>query len=215
MLRLVLDWAQQHARGHHPLSFFPAARWYSEALLPTPFSRRHGDELAESRTNADGVVGHFDVGGTSKAGLTLREGAMQLVVVEAKMSSKLSSRTRKAPGYDQAARTLACIAETLRHAHVEPQRMKRLAFLVTAPREQIDGGSFHDVVTKKSIRSRVQIRVDRYQGERDEWFDRWFIPVLDAIDLTVLSWEELLEELEPSYWAFYDKCVLHNKPNAS
>ena len=216
MLRLILDWARQHARGGHPLAFLPAARWYSEPLLRPPFlARRRGDRLAESWTNADGVIGHFNVGGTSKEGLTLRDSATQLVVVEAKMSSKLSSGTTNAPGYDQAARTVACIAETLRHADVDPERMERLAFLVAAPEEQIDSGAFGDIVTKESIRSRVKDRVDGYLGERNEWFDRWFIPALDAIDLAVLSWEELLDGLDPSYRTFYDKCLLYNKPKAS
>ena len=103
MLRLILDWAQQHARGNHPLTFLPDARWYSEALLPPPFlARRRGDRLAESWTNADGVVGHFNIGGMSKGGLTLRDGGTQLVVVEAKMSSNLSSGTKNAPGHPRA-----------------------------------------------------------------------------------------------------------------
>ena len=216
MLRLILDWAQQHAPPSHPLAFLPDARWYSEALLPSPFlARPGGDKLAETRTHADGVVGHFDVGGTSKGGLTLRESATQFVVVEAKMSSKLSSRTTNAPGYDQAARTVACIAETLKRADIELQDMERLAFFVAAPQDQIDDGVFRDIVTKASIRQRVQNRIDAYRGDRNEWFDQWFIPTLDAIDLGVLSWEELLEGLDPSYRAFYDQCLLHNRPKAS
>ena len=110
---------------------------------------------------------------------------------------------------------MACIAETLKRADIEPPRMKRLAFLVAAPLEQIDGGAFGDIVTKESIRERVQDRVDAYGGDRNAWFDRWFIPTLDAIDVGVLSWEELLEGLDPSYLAFYGQCLLHNKPNAS
>ena len=211
MLRLILDWAQQHARGNHPLTFLPDARWYSEALLRTAFSKRHGPRLAETSTHLDGVVGHFNIGGTSKGGLTLRDGATQFVVVEAKMWSKLSPRTTNAKGYDQAARTVACIAETLKCADIEVQRMERLAFLVTAPLEKIDGGAFGDIVTKKSIRERVQDRVNKYEGARNEWFDRWFIPTLDAVDVGVLSWEKLLEGLDPSYQAFYDQCLLHNK----
>ena len=65
-------------------------------------------------------------------------------------------------------------------------------------------------MTKASIRRRVQDRVDAYRGGRNEWFDRWFLPTLDAIDLGVRSWEELLQGLNPSYRAFYDQCLLHN-----
>ena len=216
MLRLILDWAQQHARGSHPLAFLPDARWYSEALLQPPFlARRRSDKLAETWTNADGIGGHFNVGGTSKGGLTLRDAARHLVVVEAKISSKLSSGTKNAPGYDQAARTVACIAETLKHADVKPLQVERLAFFVAAPLEQIDSGVFGDIVTKESIRKRVQDRVDGYRGERNEWFERWFVPTLEGIDLGVLSWEALLEGLDSSYRAFYDQCRLHNMPRVS
>ena len=81
------------------------------------------------------------------------------------MSSKLSSGTKNAPGYDQAARTVACIAETLKRADIWPQHVERLAFFVAAPQEQIDSGVFGDIVTKDSIRQRVQNRVDAYGGD--------------------------------------------------
>lgn len=68
MLRLVLDWAQKHAPSDHPLRFLPDAHWYGEALLPLPFLARHrGDPLAESWTNADGVIGHFNIGDVGRS----------------------------------------------------------------------------------------------------------------------------------------------------
>lgn len=216
MLRLILDWARDHAPENHPLAFLPDARWYSEALLRPPFlARWRGDDLAESWTNADGVIGHFDIGASGKGELTLRDGARQLVVVEAKMSSKLSLGTKNAPGYDQAARTVACVAETLRCAGIEPQQMESFAFFTAAPRDQIDNGVFRDLVTKDSIRQRVQDRVAAYGGDRDEWFRQWFVPTLDAIDLGVLSWEEQLKGLDPSYQVFYDQCLLHNRRSSA
>jgi len=145
----------------------------------------------------------------------MREGASQLVVVEAKMWSKLKARTTNAPGYDQAARTVACIAETLKRDDINLRQMKRLAFFVVAPLRQIDKGIFGNVVTKNSIKKRVKERVDLYQGARDEWFEQWFSPMLDAIALDVLSWEGLLEQLDHSYQSFYDQCLLHNQPKAS
>ena len=61
----------------------------------------------------------------------------------------------------------------------------------------------------------MQDRAASYRGDRDEWFDEWFVPTLDAIDLGVLSWEELLKGLDPSYQSFYDQCLLHNAPKTS
>lgn len=71
LLRLVLA---AEARGVRclPHPFEPGARWFSEARLYTPFApRRRGDLLGESVTNADGVIGHFDIGRSSRAGLHL------------------------------------------------------------------------------------------------------------------------------------------------
>ena len=216
MLQLILDWAHDHAPETHRLRFLPDAGWYAEALLRPQFlARWRGDDLAESWSNADGVIGHFDIGTSGKGDLTLREAATQLVVVEAKMFSKLSSGTKNAPGYDQAARTVACVAEILRCAGIIPQQMVRLGFFVAAPTSQIERGVFRNLVTKDNIRQRVQDRVAAYRGNRDEWFDQWFTPTLDAIDLAVLSWEELLEGLDPSYRVFYDQCLVHNGPKAS
>ena len=216
MLQLILDWAHDHAPETHRLAFLPEARWYTEALLRPQFlARWRGDDLAESWSNADGVIGHFDIGTSGKGDLTLREAARQLVVVEAKMFSELSSGTKNAHGYDQAARTVACVAEALRWADIPPQQMARLGFFVAAPKSQIERGVFRDLVTKDSIRLCVQDRVAAYRGARDAWFDDWFIPTLDAIDLGVLSWEVLLEGLDPSYRAFYYQCLVHNGPKVS
>ena len=216
MLRLILDWAKEHAQENHPLAFLPGARWYSEALLRPQFlARWRGDNLAESWTNADGVIGHFDIGTSGKGELTLTDAATQLVVVEAKMSARLQPSTKNATGYDQAARNVACMAETLRSASIEPRQMKQLAFFVTAPKSRIDDGVFGDLVTKESVRQKVQDRVAAYRGDRDEWFEQWFVPTLDATELGVLSWEELLEGLDASYQAFYDQCLVHNLPRTS
>jgi hypothetical protein len=116
-LRLVLDWFSRHDVQGHPLSFGAGARWFSEALLPSAFLARHrGDRLAESWTHADGVVGHFLIGEGGKALLRLAPEAGQLLVLEAKLFRGLSPGVTKARYYDQAARTVACMAEVLRRA---------------------------------------------------------------------------------------------------
>jgi hypothetical protein len=103
MLRLVLDWFATTGHQGHPLSFQSGARWDSEALLPSQFLARHrGYPLAESWTHADGVVGHFLLR-PGRGDLSLKPGARQLVVTEAKMFSGLSVRTTRAKDFDQAA----------------------------------------------------------------------------------------------------------------
>ena len=92
LLRLVLDWFARHSVQDQLLSFAADANWFSEALLPSPFlARNRGDQLAESWTHADGVVGHFLIGEKGRADLSLETEASQLLVLEAKMFSTLSS----------------------------------------------------------------------------------------------------------------------------
>lgn len=144
MLRLLLDWFAKNSPPNHPLSFYEGARWYSEPLLPTQFAARtRQDQLAETSTHADGVIGHFDLR-DGRGDIALSEGGQQLVVAEAKMFSGLSSRTKRAEGYDQAARNVACIANLLSLAGTTPENIQKLAFYLIAPQSQWDRGVFGD-----------------------------------------------------------------------
>src|SRR3954468_15830641 len=84
MLRILLA---LEARGVRclPFAFQDRPRWFSEALLYTPFRKRVlRDRLAEGVTHADGVIGHFNWTPGRKCGLELRPNATQFDVVEAK-----------------------------------------------------------------------------------------------------------------------------------
>ena len=109
LLRITLDWYCHRAKSDPKAFFDQGASWFSEGRLSSQFLPRwRGDPLAESHTNADGVIGHFDIAQRSE--IRPRRDARQLLVLEAKLASKLSSGTTKAPGYDQAARSVACLA---------------------------------------------------------------------------------------------------------
>lgn len=171
LLRLFLDWFSGQDIREHPLSFPENGKWFSEALLPTAFLPRHRkDPLGESWKHADGVIGHFNIGNTGKGDLSLSKDATHFVVLEAKMFSKLSSGVTHAKYFDQAARNVSCIAETLRRAQVSPSKVSRLAFHVLAPQSQINRSVFDKNMSKKSIRSKVERRVEEYEGAKDSWF---------------------------------------------
>jgi len=187
------------------------ARWSSEALLPSTFlARSRGDRLAEGWTNADGCVGHFDQR-PPRGDLSLQSDATQFVVIEAKMSSALSRGTTRAPDFDQAARNVACMAEVLQRAGRAPDAMSSLAFFVTAPQSQIDAEVFGELVTKESIRSKVVSRVALYEGERDEWRDDRFEPLLERVRVELLSWESLLVGAPEALTEFYARCLKYNE----
>jgi hypothetical protein len=193
LLRLVLDWFARHSVQDHALSFAAGARWFSEALLPSAFLARYrGDKLAESWTHADGVAGHFLIGEEGKADLKLLPEATQFLVLEAKMFSALSTGVTHAGYYDQAARNVACMTEVLRRAERHPSDLNSLGFYLLAPSSQIERGVFSKVVNKESILKKVSLRVQAYEGEREWWYEEWYRPTWERINIQCLSWEEII-----------------------
>ena len=226
MLRIILDWFSHHPAGPHPLCFSLNARWYSEALLPSPFLAKYrGDSLSESWTHADGVVGHFGMGETGRGDLSISADPKQIVVLEAKIFSKLSSGVTHAKQFDQAARSVACVAEVLKRGNRPAKMFSQLGFYVLAPSEQIKKeSSFKMKTSKDSIRHKVEDRVSAYANRKDEadknkWFNEWFLPVLEHIDIRCLSWEEVISCIEKvdtvtvrNIREFYQECLRYNRP---
>lgn len=216
LLRLTLDWLDHHRDADHVLRFASGARWYSEALLPSQFlPQTRGDPRAESFTHADGLIGHFSVRPGARGDATILSNAGQFIVTEAKLGSALSAGTKNAPGYDQAARNVACIAHMLGVAGVDPTTVQNLALYVIAPQQQIDSGVFANLVTKESVEAKVRERIGAYDGAHDRWFEHTFKPVLSRIRLSLLSWESVLEALPDTSETrliadFYRECLRFN-----
>ena len=217
MLRLVLDWFADQPAHDHPLAFMDGARWYSEALLGSQFRARwRGDPHAEAWTHADGVIGHFHVR-ARRGDLALDLEAGQLVVTEAKLYSGLSVGTTRAKTFNQAARNVACMAELIGDRN--PAAFGRLGFCVLAPSDQIARGVFGELCERDHIAATVRERVASYGGEKDQWHQDRFLPVLAAIRISVLSWESVLEHIAsidadagPVFDDFYRRCVAANQP---
>jgi len=167
------------------------------------------------------ALGHFSIGDPGSAGLSLQPDSRQFVVIEGKLFNRLAVGVKNAPYFDQAARSVACIAESLRRAGREPGQTDDLAFLVLAPRARIDDGVFAWDTTIDAIRRKVRRRVEDYAGERDAWFHDWFEPTLERIDVRSLSWEDLVDVIafhDPESGqlidSFYGKCLRFNRPQA-
>jgi hypothetical protein len=206
-----------------PFRFEANARWFSEALLYSRFLPRfRGDTLSESWTHADGVVGQFRFGAATKAGLELEPKCSQFVVCEAKIFSALSAGTKRAPEFNQAARNVGCIAETLCRAQRPLPVYKSLGFFVMAPGSQIESGVFQDLMHKDAIRSRLAERVRMYQGqsnhaELQKWLNDWALPVVERIEMGCCSWESVIKRVkvtQPEYGTsldeFYKLCLKYN-----
>lgn len=219
LLRLVIDWFSRNDVPEHHLTFLKGSRWYSEALLPSAFlPRSRGDPLGESWTHVDGAIGAFEIGKEGKADLSLLPEAEQFVVLEAKLFSKLASGVTHAKYFDQAARTVACMAEVLKRADRHPSSLSHLGFYVVARRSQIDAGVFNKEMDRDSIGEKVGQRVAEYDGAREQWYRGWFEPTFQEIEIDVVSWEQLLETIgeydassAASIVEFYKCCVALNQ----
>ncbi len=84
------------------------------------------------------------------------------------------------------------MAHMLDIARVDIAAVERLGFYVIAPERQINAGVFGNLITKESISQKVAARVAQYGGQWDKWVTASFIPLLQHIDLSVLSWESIL-----------------------
>ena len=225
MLRLLL-WHGARGADCLPVRAAEGSGWYSEARLDSPFLKCPGGEsnhLAEGQTHADGVLGHFAFRGNTEAGLVVPSDARQLVVFEAKMMSRLSRGTTRAPDYDQAARNVACMAWTLRQAGLHADDLDSLGFFVVAPAELIEReSSFRAWVSQESIARKVEARVEDYKLDPErhdalkDWLLESFHPLLGKLELECVAWEDLLERISTSpdhtqLSEFYQRCLRYNR----
>lgn len=218
LLRIIIDWFSENQVKQHKLNFLPGATWYSEPMLPTTFHARYrGDKLSEARTHADAVIGHFDIGIKGKADFVLQTTAHQFLVLEAKISSPLSRRTRHAPYFDQAARNVACMAEAISRSNCQLTQFNKIGFYVLAPQKQIEKGKFQNLLNQASITEKVEQRVEEYKGEKAEWYQSCFIPLIKRIDIEAISWESIIGFIKSSdsnagaeIDSFYKNCIQFN-----
>ncbi|MBV9121917.1 MAG: hypothetical protein JO112_00995 [Planctomycetes bacterium] len=208
LLRLVLAAERQ---GLHclPFRFADGARWFSETMLYTAFGASSlGDTRAEPCTAAGGVVGHFDFPEGGKLGLHLSPLASQFVVCEAKLFSPLSGGEPKTRGFDQAARTVACMAYTLKllgdqaPEEFDWQNFQSLGFYLLAPVAQIKAGGLKERLDPGSLRDKIRKRIHGYpepqRSELKEWMEDWVIPLLDhpRFEAACVSWEAILKRVQ-------------------
>lgn len=227
MIRIVVDWFSTYAGNEHQFSFLSESRWYSEAYLPTTFTpttKIPKDELGEYSTQADAIIGDFTVGNVSKRDFKLTQSAKQFLVVEAKMSSALKPHGTNVEKYDQAARTVACMAEALKIAKIEPDNFEKIGFYVVAPSDKIECNETFKLFTNiDNIKDKVNQRVEAYSHREDYqvkkyWFDNWFMPLLNKIDIECLSWESVIKFIQDkddvtgnTVDLFYERCKEYNE----
>ncbi len=219
LLRVTLDWLASHPGTAHPLTVPPNARWFTDARLRTVFQKRHpDDQLAEKRVRVDGVIGDFDIRVDGKSvSVVLHPDARVLVVIVARLFRPLGGGIKAARYFDEAARTVAAVTETLRRANCYPVDMDQLGFYVLAPEAQIASHAYAEQINREAIRQKARQRVAAYGKTHKEWYSEWFRPTLEQITIDTLSWEALLhtiQQRDPAagqvFDRFYQQCLQFN-----
>ncbi|KAA0142371.1 hypothetical protein FYZ48_02440 [Gimesia chilikensis] len=217
MLRLILQAAEE---GYLPDYFPEKFKWFAEGQLRSPFGRKKGTSY-EKNTHADGVVGDITTDDETKSAIELDSNAKHFCVYEAKMFSGLSRGTKNAPDYNQAARTIACMAHTLETAKQPPHKLKSIGFFVIAPQAQINKGMFDAAIDADSIREAVGNRISQFSVDAQvtfmNWQTEWFEPLLEKMvqdeSLKCIAWEDLINELtqfKDEINKFYGLCLNYN-----
>jgi hypothetical protein len=222
MLRIILQQIKEKRIIHKDLTYpNDDIDWYSEALLPSPFlARNRGDNLSESYTHADGVVGKFKIGKKETGDLTLIDSCDFFYVTEAKMYSKLSAGTKNADNYNQAARNIACIAKLIfDNSTIHIADFEKLGFYVLLPEDQIKTEhTFTSFTDKENIKTTIKNRISLYpkndNSKKDifEWMDLNLSSFVDKLEVGLITWEDLVaKSTDTSIKAFYEKCIDYNR----
>lgn len=225
LLRLILNWFSLNRELKYKIQFSENAIWYSEALLSSIFAPRYrGDNLAESWTHADGVIGNFSIGNNGFGDLKLSKECKQFIVIEAKIFSRYSKGTKNAPDYNQVARNVACMCNIISDSQKDLDKFEEIKFYTFLPEEQIEKEkSFEKYIVKENIKSVVKKRIDSYNSRDDynnklNWYNRYFIKFVDKIQTGLVSWEEIIDFIvknAPNYGIklqlFYKNCLDYNK----
>jgi len=219
LLRLVLrEWLAGSGGSRFGFLPFPeGATAYTEGQLYTPFKARcRGDELAESHTHVDGIVGDFSISGT-KSGIELKPDFRYIAAFEAKIFSRIAPGVTNTPGFDQVSRTAACLINSVLLAQPQASYSAHLVVVYAKDNRHIDPGAYGKGHIEDEITQRVQPFVRAKEpSEAIVRFDAGWKDVLQRLHVWFLTWEEVLGSIgSDELWRFYELCKSFARPSAA
>lgn len=203
-------------------------RWISEGGLAPTLKN-------EGPTWTDAIIGDVsietdmemeDISG-NKRGVKLAHDSKDcgVIVIEAKIGSKLARKTTHHSGYNQAARNIACLAQLIMD---ESDSYKtKCAFIVLGPREKAK--SWEGMVPNQKLLDKAY---DKIQEKHNEKNIRYNINDQDKVLKTVkpivkkvIAWEEIIESMQEAdttgacktlKWFYEETCAEYDiKPSWS
>jgi hypothetical protein len=217
LLSLVLAEGEQ-CPGVLPFSVDPS--WFCQPRLYSPFLPRwRGDPDAEGFTRPDAIMGDFEFRTRTRTGVRLLADGSAFNVIEAKLRSVLSRGITNREEYDQATRTVACIAYAAVEAgwHQRPER--KCGYYVFAPESAIAKNVFTEFLDKQHIKVSIAERIAQYAPDlHDEYQEiaaTWFT-IIDHMDIRTEPWEPIIDAFSKrqkeaiALADFFRSCCRHN-----
>ena len=213
MTRLLVYYSKQENIQLKKIDFSKIANWTSEALLSSPFVG--ASNVREGYTHADIALGDFEVNykenGKGSGKIKINLNARTFGVIEAKMGSPLSSLTTHAEDYNQASRTVACIAH-----NAEKECTTFFYVVLPASKKNKAGTTIENLVNDFKIKEQITNRFKHHNSHNDKKLDKSEILLkVEQCDLDVITYEDWIElfkdnEIKKVLNDFYDKCKKWN-----
>ena len=188
-------------------------RWISEGGLQ-PTLKKEGTTWTDAIVGSVRIYDDIDneIDSETKRGILLNcnDKRVGVVVIEAKVGSKLSEGTRNYPDYNQAARNIACLAKLVMH---EPEDfIRKCAFIVFGPRDAIKSWKGQDWNQQLLTHAFNVIKDKHRNGETREYIkDKGlFINAAEMIAKTsmVVSWDDIVEGIDNAELSAFYNTVL-------
>ena len=189
-------------------------RWISEGGL-RPTLKNEGTTWTDAIIGAVGIKDDVDeeLDSETKRGIILNREKenVGVVVIEAKVGSKLSEGTRNYAGYNQAARNIACLAKLVMH---EPEDfIRKCAFVVLGPQNPIKSwkGQSENQRIVDAAMGIIKRQHDVAQTRYDDNAKFLATAKMIAGQSTVISWDEIVQILDDSELSrFYTSVLKEN-----
>jgi len=195
MLRLVLKWFDDNrdmVSLNYPLKMLPNSHWFSEGLMGAENQvGENGTRIGT--TQADGIIGDFEIKGGTKGKIEIQDGCKQFVVIESKMGSDFSKGTKNAPRYNQVVRSIACICGLYGIDKVD-----NIGFYAIIPKSKYEKKTEYlkDIFDRKNIERIIMDHTPPENRKDDEWSDITTKLIIDkGMKLRILFWEEIIKEI--------------------
>lgn len=211
MTRLLVKFSIEDKLKFKRIDFSSIHHWCSEALIRSPFlPRKRKDPLAESHTHADMAIGDFEVNFGYNSEIKLKNNPNLFGIVEAKMGSNLSRGITHAENYNQASRSLACIA------YMTKDTSCKIFFSVVAPEYTLEKYKIDEQIDKEFMMRQIRGRFNQYDEKfrKDEDMDG-VLAKANECDVWSASYEDWIDaindpQLKRALKVFYGKAKKWN-----